>query len=332
MSVRIKLKDDDAKGSLTLVDAKGESTILTKGRSVLVSDEVYERVRNFCVAVVSEWRVLRKQFLKVWVPDGIGDIHWCFLKLGSLVKNCGADGVDLYIRDLSPARPRRAEEFVRMNPLVRNVSFVSKLFYLPQEGVLVEEEGYDYVLDPTDLLEAGQEINKWMPSLETDFEYPLKYESPNSVYPDRVVLCFGNESSERAWGSGWNVADWAFLVRVLSKKFSVWAVGLDCDLAYSKKVAEAGCVFVSRVGDTSLKDALDLITTSKLFVSSISGLPILSAFLRHPTVAIWPGSSAVEPLPSQVRFSWVGDRPDYVATSFEYGSREVAKTCLKVML
>lgn len=330
MSVRVKLKD--GKGSLTLIDEKGESGILTEGKSVLVSDEVYERVRNFCVAVVSEWRVLRKQFLKVWVPDGIGDIHWCFLKLGSLVKSCGAEGVDLYIRDLSPSRPRRAEEFVRMNPLIRSVSFVNKLFYLPQEGVLVEEEGYDYVLDPTDLLVAGQEIDSWMPSLETDFEYPLNYKKPVSFYPDRVVLCFGNESLERAWGSGWNVTDWAFLVRVLSKKFSVWAVGLDCDLVYSKRVAEAGCVFVSRVGDTSLKEALDLITTSKLFVGSISGLPVVSTFLRHPTVAIWPGPSAVNPLPSQMRFSWVGDRPNYSAISFEAGKEEVARMCLKVLL
>lgn len=329
MSVRIKLK---GKGSLTLKGEDGFTTILTDKNSAVVSDETYERLQHYCDVIVSEWKIVRKRFLKIWVPDGIGDIHWIFLKLQSLVKKCGAEGVDLYIRDLSPVRPRRSEEFVRMNPLVRNVYFVQRLLDLPLEGVLVEDSGFDYVLDPTRWLTSGRELIDWIPVLTTNFEYPFNYDKPGSIYPDRVVLSFGNESSEQAWGSDWSVADWAYLVRVLSQKFSVWVVGLDCDLAYSKKVAEAGCVFMSQIGETSFKEALDLITTSKLFVGSISGLIMVSAFLNHPTVSIWPGASASQPLPSKMRFSWIGNRPPYYATSFEVGKRNVAKLCLKVLL
>lgn len=329
MSVRVKLKGN---GSLTLKGEDGQSVILTGKNSVVVSDASYERVQDYCEEVSSEWKVLRKEFLRIWVPDGIGDIHWVFLKLQSLVEKCGAKGVDLYIRDLSPVRPRRSEEFVKMNPLIRNVFFIRKLLDLPVEGVLVEESGFDYVLDPTHWLVSGKEITGWIPSLKTNFEYPFNYKRPDSIYPDRVVLSFGNESSEKVWGSDWNVSDWAYLVRVLSKKFSIWVVGLGCDQSYSRKVAEAGCVFISRVGETTLKEALDLITTSRLFVASVSGLPIVSAFLNHPTVSIWPGASADQPLPSKMRFSWVGKRPNYYATSFEDGRREVAKLCLKVLL
>lgn len=329
MSVRVKLKGS---GTLTLEDIHGCQALLSASRSVEVSEETYQRVRNFCVLVMSEWSVVRKDYLRILVPDGIGDIHWIFLKLGSLVEKCGAKGVDLFVRDMSPVRPRRCEEFVKMNPLIRSVCFIRKMIKVPSEGFLVEEDGFDYILDPTDWLLEGNHISDWLPKLGVNFDYLFNYSKPVSIYPDRVIVCFGNEDSERVWGGGWRAKDWAYLVRILSKKFSVWVVGLECDSKYAKKVADSGCVFTNQVGKSSFKEVLDLATTCSLFIGSVSGLVMVAAHLNQTTVGIWPGDSAESPLPVAMRRSWVKDRPSYHTTTFSTGSREVAKYCLQILL
>lgn len=325
MQVRLK----EGIRSLTMETVDGLRLVHTK-ETVVINAATFPRVSKFCDAVSGKWRVLdrRGKRLRVWVPDGIGDIHWVFLKLGGIVKVCGAQGVDLVVRDLEPFRPRRVKEFVKMNPVVKTVVFSKVLIQPFEPGFLVEEQGFDYVLDATPVLTAGKRIEDWIPEIPVDFDY-MDYKPPGLISQKRVVIYFGGKDAQYNWGGAWGASDWAYLVRILSKRWQVFAVGMDCDREFADEVKAVGCEYVDMIGKTSFDEVFGMLTESALVIGSVSGLVMLSAHLKRPTIVLWPGNGARLKLPEKMRTSWLQSNKTYKPLSYDMPREDIARVCLR---
>lgn len=288
------------------------------------------------------FRLVKKDVLRVWVPDGIGDLHWVFLKLGSLKKLCGASRLVVVKRDLTDSqdylqRKDRVLPFLEMNPIVDAVELTSKQPCVFEEGFLIEDMGFDYVLDPNPFLLTGSRIEKWLPELEIDWEY-LKsfpvYDKAKALTGPPIVY-FGDRYAEVTWGGRWTDGNWTEIVNCAAEVCGQTpeVVGLKSDLIKADGVARAGAFFENLVGQTDFTKCFCKIMASKLVLGSISGLTILSAALGVPTIALWPDESSLQSLPRKMMSSWV--REDMSATYFPFGyssSPELIKEAIRRLL
>lgn len=259
------------------------------------------------------FRLIEKDILRVWVPDGIGDLHWIFLKLESLKAMCGASKLIVVKRDISRSqdcfgRKDRVLPFLEMNPVIDDVELTSAQPLIFKEGFLIEDMGFDYVLDPNPFLLTGSRIEKWIPKLEMDWDYLKSF----PIFDDEKVtgppvLYFGDRFAEVTWGGNWTDKHWAEVLDCVGGESgqTPLVVGLEADREKAASVERAGGSFVNLVGATSFEKCFQLVLSSKLVVGSISGITILSAAAGVPTIALWPDESSLQSLPREMMSSWI---------------------------
>lgn len=264
----------------------------------------------------SVFRFIEKETLSVWVPDGIGDLHWVFLKLKSLKKLCGAKRIIAVTRKLTSQqdyyqRGDRGDPFLKMNPLIDEVQVTSKQPFIFEEGFLIEDMGFDYVLDANPFLLTGESIEKWCPDLEVDWDYLKSFPDyrKDKVLTGPPIIYFGNRFAEVTWGGEWSDKNWAILTRHIQEVFREKPVllGTGSDLVKARSIEKEGGVFINKIGVTSFAECFHLLMSAKIVVGSISGLTILSAAMDVPTIAMWPDESSLQPLPRKMYSSWLKD-------------------------
>lgn len=307
--MKVELKKQYPSVTAALPDRK---LFMTQGKTYSVSPHEWPLLRKYCLFVkTGPLQIIKKSTLKVYVIDGIGDIHWVFMKLGGLKRACGARRVNLYIRDIAPARPYRAMQFVEMNPIIHHAEYTKQMLDVPPDGFLVDHEGYDYVLSANGILESGDKLENWLPDIPLDYDYPLNIRTPK--ISDAAFVYFGAKDVEEPWAGSWTSADWARVVSAISRKTRVVALGLDCDRGKAVEVASADADFKDLLGQTTFEQALALALGGKVLFGSVSGLTMVAASKGARTVVLWPDSKSKRPLPVEMRTSWIDvkNRPNY---------------------
>lgn len=288
-----------------------------------------EQIAKYCEVMGQEFKLVKKQELRIYCPDGIGDLHWVFLKLGAIVKACGAKKVHLFLRDLEPIRPKRADEFIKMNPLITDLTYTKQTMQVPIYGYVQGIEPYDYVLDPTPILAHGRRIEDWIPDLPVDYEYPLDLPAYKNL--DCAAIYYGDHLAEANWANGWGDEQWATVTKVLRKKAPVVLLGLECDRGKTNSVLRNRTLdVIDMVGKTSFIEAYRLAMGAKVLVGSVSGLTIVPASRGGRVVALWPGKDSRLRLPEEMRASWIKDTTFYRPMGYSTDVVEVLKAALSL--
>lgn len=278
---------------------------------IRINPNDWDMVKDFCHPLQQEWKWIRKDEIRVWVPDGIGDLHWVFPKLRGLKTGCGAKRLILFKQNPGEdrdyfRRAGRADEFVAMNPIVDECRPSLGSIGLPKCGYLVDCLGYDYLLDPTKPMERGVEYRDWLPEVPTQMDYQMAWPEPLQLKRRLPVVYFGDRYAEITWHGHWHDEVWARLTREMKKHFGVQpvAVGLKSDAEKAQGVARAGGDFRNMVGKTTLREVLALVRQAPLVVGSVSGLTIVSASLGVRTIILWPDERSLQPLPATYMRTW----------------------------
>lgn len=288
-----------------------------------------EQVAQYCNVMGQEFKPVKKDELEIYCPDGIGDLHWVFLKLGGLMAACGAKKAHLHIRDLEPIRPKRADEFVKMNPLVSDLTYTKKVMQVPIYGYVQGVEPYDYILDPTPILAHGRRIEEWLPGVPVDYSYKMDFPEPKNL--DCSVVYYGDHLAEANWANGWGDEDWATVTRVLRKKAPVVLVGLECDRSKVKSILRNRDLdIIDMVGKTSFSEAYKLAMGARVMVGSISGLTIVPASRGARVVALWPGRESRLRLPEEMWTSWLKETDNYRPLGYSTDVTGVLRAALSI--
>lgn len=305
--MRVKAKQ----GRALLCDSLGDYEVTVPLSSFYVDTvREYRRIRNL-VDVDCDWHWVRKDEIHVLGPEGIGDLHWLFLKLEDLKRGSGAKR--LVLHRYTPAANHRSDHFILMNPTVDE--FLSDGLNIrdivPYCGYLIDSFGYDYVIDPSVALEAKLELNiDFMPEVKINYNYTMRWPEPAKLSKRTPVLYIGDTYQEYMWHGKWVDADWATVAMALEQKFGVPPLVLGS----TKDKTKVLCVerwlsspysLNSLVGQTSLEVALSYIRQAPLVVGTICGLTILSAALGVKTIALWPDQNSFTSLPETMWRSWL---------------------------
>jgi len=287
------------------VRVKGEiPTIIRDRKPVDLPPEVYARCSRY-LEVVETARLRNRgvDTLNLDVRDGIGDLHWVFLKLGAILSACRATRARLRYAAVSGRPAGRAREFAMMHPDVVAYEAGAEEICTGPDGI-VEGESFHYALDPNVVLLKGGRIEDWLPDLKVDYNYPLGLPTPKPH--DNIVFYFGDKLAEQFWAGPWTSKEWAMLVKGCRLKgYNCLAVGLECDEEKAKEVESEGGVFRNLIGRTSFSQCMALLLGARLVIGSISGVTILAAARGANVLALWPGPGSVAPLPERMRTSWL---------------------------
>lgn len=295
--------------------------------SAIPNDETAKAVLEI---IDNDFRFVQdRRTLRIFFPrPGIGDIHWIFLKLRSLLKRCGADQIDALMATEDGRPPKRSEYFVGANPLVGSVKYIkAPARSLPYPGYLIggESDPWDYALDATHFFDDGRSIEtEFLPEVDVDWHYLQGYEmfaAPvrDDERKDAVCLSMLN-GQHHGWGEWWSAERWRDFANLVARRTQVIAVGLQCDRAYATSIQEMGGTFQNRAGETDhLADLIALLRRCRGVVGTCSGLTMIAAAAGIPTVIIWPKKF----WPQSAR-NWIHPSAyTYYPTSWEMGPKEV---------
>lgn len=256
--------------------------------------------------------------MKVLLPPGMGDIHWCILKISSLMQkfDCNfdlcvwnADGkkrVDGYMQALSIPGARWAGYYDV--PATRHQSAWDALYHKPGSDILgsdvCEHNGlpFDLALGFNSSLEHGHCIREEiLNSVECDFNYALA-ERPEDAEIWREFLLDAGQYVLFQWhslghyGTHWmkhfGEKQMCNLMRNLHERFKCKCVmvGLGWDAALAEELATwlgSPEWLIDLTTHTTTGQLMALQRRAKAFVSFASGGGIIATHLRTPTVMLW---------------------------------------------
>lgn len=292
--------------------------------------------------------------LKVALPLGSGDCHWVCTKLKALSRYHGGRPIHAYVYD-SPQFV--GAEYLDLAPQVaRTIPSPDALYALSQD--LPENyrsprwatlegsagwRGFDYVLCANGHLECGHPLSTYLPELETEYRYELKIsradrayarslagKNPVLLYPSGVGPNYGFHRDS------WTAAHWAEVIGRLNALGIVPVlVGADseADRTYRTLVIAAarrlGVECTDLVGQTTLAQVFAVIEKARAWCGLNSGLGIVAAMRKTPTVMLWgdarypiPGTPAEIMHPNMQR-SWLNEDQLETYRTLSYGSPEL---------
>lgn len=306
--------------------------------------------------------------LRVSLPLGIGDCHWVCTKLAGLSELHGNRPIHAYVNKL-PYK-NGSVGFLEIVPQVAKAIESSEALYalnvdLPENyrshrwstlDGCADWKGFDYVFCANGHLECGKPLSTFLPELETEYSYPLRISRADRAYArsltgaNPVVLYPSGIGPNRGFHRNtWTTIHWASVVARLNARGIVPVlVGADSpdDRDYRDEVmrvvhmAEAECVDL--VGQTTIPQVLALIERARVWCGLNSGLGIIAAMRKIPTVMLWadsrypmPGTPAELMHPNMQRSWLLGDQLETYRT-LSYGSPEltpenVAEKMVEVM-
>lgn len=269
--------------------------------------------------------------LRVALPTGLGDAHWCVQKLRAL-------------KALHPGRPLHAEtartpwheswNYLKLVPFIdsacegKHLASVDELKprFTDPHWTKLENckgwKGFDYVLCANGHLETGGRIEDFLPELATDYTYPLSFQS-ECHYPGSVVLYPSGVGPNSGFhGNWWTQEHWRKTIRLFAEAgVTPVIVGASTkqDMDYAKAMLSGVESLVTNlVGKTSTDEVLHLISKAKLWMGLNSGLGILSAMMGTPTIMHWSVKPFGKLHPAQP-YSWLEERQLSRYRVFAYG-------------
>lgn len=237
------------------------------------------------------------KYNNLWVPTGIGDILWIYMKIWSvdtsfnlvvptshIATNCN-DKKGIY---------QRANPVVDLIPQVESIRYVPISFWCDYSAYKMSANSI--WLQANKHLEDGNRIETLWPSLPTNFSPELNIPSTDKKYD--VVLYTASVASSTAW-HGWQPSQWDDLIFLLGDNCSICIVGADWDKDFAILLENEVGDRVDYIIGSPLPEVLSVIRSSKVLVGYPSGIPILSTILGVPTLMFYP--SALKKMP----YTWV---------------------------
>ena len=243
----------------------------------------------------------------IGVPPGVGDLYWCLTKLKAFKQAHGIERVVLAIQKTSKDR---AIEWKDMVDFVDDARYVHLTPGRAAVTGLERKQGpFDFVMWPNAIVDRGDHLSTWMPTLELDLDFPVKTRqiiAPN--LENRVVLYASALGVNKAWFPDRRGDFWIQLAVELAQRFGERPVLIGAAWDEDNHESLMRVHTQSILGRTSLAEVAWLIEHARAVIGVISGMTILANHFKRPTIAFAPNKhAAVFP------YTWVREQPWYTA-------------------
>lgn len=263
--------------------------------------------------VPGKWTVYcrRNDFVSpsVLLPPGIGDSYWSIVKLPGLMRQIGADLVDVYVADGGDGR-RRSLEWLRKIPFLNVIGYKEyplsdprfKEAYMTSGRYLFRDvAGCDYFLAFNGRMRFGAALAQiepewgedWYPALFQPIDEKLKEHQYSHGVSDRgdgyIVAYFVPHGMYQNWLREMPHdrirATLQYVVEATGCRLVFMGADWDKDGMASQLAKETGGLDL--VGKTSISEMTALIRGSAGVIGWPAGNTILATMLKRPTLLYW---------------------------------------------
>lgn len=246
--------------------------------------------------------------LRLLLPPGIGDIHWCMLKMQSLARALnGSHPPEVSVCSMNGERDRAAD-------YLRKVPFVEFAGYHEMQGHrndfrrvfsdgerLENYQGFDHFYGYNLPVLHGDPPGKWWPEqCEAAFDYPLLI-SDRERETEARAKAQGPYVLASFYRAGWYQRWWDALrpdqilkeLRLALPEHRIILTGASWDAPLMRELADATGA-LSLAGGTSIDELFGLIRGASVYVGHAAGNTMMSVHLRTPTAIVWHPDTFVE--------------------------------------
>jgi len=238
---------------------------------------------------------------RIFLPPGIGDLHWIMMKMRSFTQlHLGGQRPDVWLMDAGDKN--RASEYVARCPSVRYCGTYGPQWggwlhmeMLHRSGVLQNTDGFDWILCANPHLERDGNLATWLPDCEIAWEYELEERDGDADLAEEV-LADGPYVLASFFRDGWYADHYlshfdtvriAAALRQIARRHRVLLTGASWDIPFLSEIAVASGVSVELVGKTSCAQLLSLLRRCSGYVGHPAGNGIMATHFRVPTVLLW---------------------------------------------
>lgn len=241
----------------------------------------------------------------VLLPPGIGDSYWSIVKLPGLMRQIGADVVDVYVADGGDGR-RRSLEWLRKIPFLNVVGYKEyplsdarfKEAYMTSGRYLFRDvAGCDYFLAFNGRMRFGADLAQIQPEWGEDW-YPPLFQTLNESDHDSfyrrngipyIVAYFVPHGMYQNWLREMPHdrirATLQYITQATGCRLVFMGAEWDRDGMASQLAKETGGLDL--VGKTSISEMFALIRGSSGVIGWPAGNTIMGAMLKRPTLLYW---------------------------------------------
>lgn len=253
--------------------------------------------------------------LKIGLPAGIGDVHWVMLKMDAIKAANDPCEITFYVNEHTPARVAPMLELlpwtkeVRYHTWLHHPHMNSEVIWNP----IASEVDFGIILN--DALEHGKRIETLLPEYEVNWNYPVLLQPDDRQDAENlqrdinplVIIYLCSMATNRLWGDeDWNIGKWLEVINgiyAITKKrlvlvgssFEMFRDEWRDDLGVYEELKRLDPNIDNKVynliGQTTVPEVLAMINEADLVVGMPSGMTIMAAHFRRPTVTIWPAIS-----------------------------------------
>lgn len=252
---------------------------------------------------------LRETFQKldhrpvIWVPGGFGDTHWIMLKMESMIERwfAGKKPIVHVIGEPDP-RHNRSGDYISRLPFVDFGGYVPGgvpvLLAAFHAQILAHGHGFDLSVYASRHIEAGLRIEKWMPSLEVNWNYEITETEEDREFGEQFLERHGPFALVTFFNTGYYVdatedmTDERIvgLMHKLAEELhprKLILTGGWWDREYHDRLATMGAPAVVTSGTTTGAQMLALLRRADAFVGHQAGNTMLAHHFNTPTVLFW---------------------------------------------
>jgi len=247
---------------------------------------------------------------RLFLPPGIGDIHWVVMKLRSFtVRHLGGQRPDVWLMEAGDRN--RAADYVDRVGLCRyrgtyNPPWGGHLHMemLYHSGIAREQDGFNWVLCANPHLERDGDFATWMPDCEIDWDYGVEERVGDAALSEQVVAqgpyvlasFFDGALYGEHYLPHFNVDRIAAMLRRVGERCRVLLTGASWDVPFLQTIANVSGASCELVGKTSCAQLLSLLRRCSGYVGHPAGNGIMAVHFRRPTVLLWSSARHRPPL------------------------------------
>ena len=252
----------------------------------------------------------KQERVKIIVPPGIGDSYWCFIKMKSFLKAKGISLPDVYSSSPNGYPMDHNFEFVQRAPFVNAAGYYkhkisgdddfNKAYTTDGQTICENVLDFDYFMSYNGILGAGRAVDVIDPEYETDWFYPMFQSLVERRYGKKmkeeigpyIVAFFVPHGNFKVWISEFSVVQTYHALAKIAR-------GIGCKVIlvgawWDKETFDKDLValddekhLINLVGKTSLDQVFSLVRHAEGAIGYPSGVIMMSATFRTPTVMIW---------------------------------------------
>ncbi len=239
--------------------------------------------------------------MKILLIPGIGDVHWCMLKMESFIKqHCPGERPEIWLWNFD-GRPR-TRGFIERIPFVKwggywnepirkeDKRLFNEMYLQDGANIVSDFHGFDYFICFNGALRSGRGMGDIMPDLDINWNYEIEAYQEDEAWADNlfkgkpfVMAYFSGHGMFKRWVNQMPAIQISSMLTQIQGP--VYLTGMEWDQRFSRQIK--GRNITNIVGETTFGQLFAMMRRARCFMGWCGGNTIVCTHIGTPTFVFW---------------------------------------------